>query len=323
MPGNLLEVLINSHVDHSFPLHSRVHKMQKSPFYVKRDDELGLLGSKMRKYASILPFLRKEKKTIALIGSAYSNHILSFVQLLKQEGIPYLLFLEKPKTSKIEGNYFLLSLLIKEEEIIWLDKIPKTLSEEWKEQWKKPLLFIPLGGCMVEGLLGASTLALDILANEQEFKVCFNEIFVDVGTGITACALLLALRLFKKDTFVTFVLMAGTEKEFEKTLTFFHQAMQELLKVNFERPKGYRCIFPSKAKSFGSCSATILQTIHKTAYEEGIFLDPLYSSKLYLTLKEKNPSPKGKVLWIHSGGILSLFGFQDALLKQKLGVQPS
>jgi len=327
MPNNPLQTLIDKRVDSSFPLHSRAHKMQKSPFYIKRDDELGIMGSKIRKYASILPFLREKQQVIALTGSAYSNHILSFVQLLKQESIPYLLFLEKPKNLKIEGNYFFLSLLTKKEEIIWLDKIPEHLSTTWKQQWEEkynhPLLFIPLGGCMKEGLVGACTLAVDIAKNEEELGVTFDEIFVDVGTGITACALLLGLRLLSKSTFVTFVLMAGTEEEFEKNLSFFHQTIEEDLQAPFPRPIGYRCIFPSTAKSFGSCNTTVLKTIQNVAYEEGIFLDPLYSSKLYLTVKEKNLSPKGKVLWIHSGGILSLCGFQEALLKQKQAEQLS
>jgi 1-aminocyclopropane-1-carboxylate deaminase/D-cysteine desulfhydrase-like pyridoxal-dependent ACC family enzyme len=318
----ILQNLIDTHIDSSFILHSRVHKMPKSPLYIKRDDELGIMGSKIRKYASILPFLQKKKTCVALVGSAYSNHILSFIQLLKQSSISYKLFLEKPHSKKIEGNFFYLSLLTLKEEIIWLDHLPSNLSIEWKKDQEDkigmPLFFIPLGGCMKEGLIGGLTLPLDLLSNERALNTQFDHIFIDVGTGLTAAAFLLGWRFLEKTTPITFVLMAGTIEEFQRTLNFFYNDLQDFCQHEIADLGEYECIFPITSKSFGSCNKTIIKTIQKVATEEGIFLDPLYSSKLYITAleKQKDLISKDKILWIHSGGVLSLSGFQEILLKQ-------
>ena len=291
----------------SYPLHSRAHKMRSEPFYVKREDELGfgVSGSKLRKYVSILPALKKTGKKAALWGSCHSNHVLSMLQLLKQEGLPYQLFLQRPVSSEKMGNAFFLSLLIQEEEVIWIEKekIPDVLQQQ------EEFFLIPMGGCMKEALPGSLTLALDILANEEELNLTFDHVCVDAGTGMSAIGLILGMSYLQRPVQVHVVLMAGKESEFEEKLFFFHKELQTLLQESFPLIS-YQCLFPATSKSFGSHNASIFQIIKKTAEKEGFFLDPLYTAKLLLTVKEIQM--KGNVLWVHSGGALSLSGFQNA-----------
>lgn len=312
--------LCSSKVNPSFPLHSRAHRMQKFPFYVKRDDELGfgVSGSKLRKYASVLPFIEKEKKQVALVGSPYSNHILSLVQLLKQADIPFVTFLEKSRDEKPKGNFFLLSLLLLKKDIFWVEKIPTLLTQEWISSWEKKInqefLWIPMGACMEEGLSGALTLPLDIVKNELELGVVFDHVFVDSGTGMSAIALILAFAFLQKKIKIHVTMIAGNKETFLSNLHTFHLFLQKELKEEFSiDEEKYELLFPPTAKSFGSSNKTVFEEIVKTAREEGFFLDPVYTSKLLLTVQEK--SPEGNVLWIHSGGALSLFGFQERLLQ--------
>lgn len=312
-----LQTLISLYTSNSFPLHSRVHKMQKADLYVKRDDELNfsISGSKLRKYASILPQIKNKKQKIGLVGSAYSNHILSFVQLLKQEGLPYHLFLEKPQKLLPQGNFFFLSLLLFPEEITWVDKAPEILTkahtEKWEEDLQEKLFWVPIGGCMKEGFFGALTLPLDILVNEQEIKQDLSHIFVDAGTGITAAALILGLSYIQKKCLITVVLLAGTEESFIKELHFFKSILEEALQEKLSFPDNYQLVFPATGKSFGSTNAKVFKTIAEVARQEGLFLDPIYTAKLFLTAKELS---KKTALWIHSGGALSLTGFCEPLL---------
>jgi len=79
-------------------LRSRIHRLRsfEENCYVKREDELGfgVSGSKVRKYSSFLPSFLSEKPNEAIIpGSAYSNHVLSLSQLLKENGVKPILFL--------------------------------------------------------------------------------------------------------------------------------------------------------------------------------------------------------------------------------------
>lgn len=294
--------------------------------YVKRDDELGSYhGSKWRKYASLIPWIRSHRgtTTIALVGSPYSNHIFSFVQLLKQEGIPYCLFLTKPKEKKVQGNFFFLSLFIDKDEIVWIDEILHPLPSSWIKSWEEKLqqnfLWIPLGGAMPAGLPGALTLSLDILHNEQTLDNTFSHIFVDAGTGLTACGLILGMDCHKlrQNTTVHVVLMASTEVEFVTQLSYFRSHLESLLQQQIPSSTQYLLHHPSTSKSFGSCNRSIFQTIQKVAKEEGILLDPLYTTKLFLTTEQtvREKTLQGNILWIHSGGVLSLTGFQNQLSK--------
>ena len=50
--------------------------------------------------------------------------------------------------------------------------------------------------------------------------------------------------------------------------------------------------------------------------KEGLLLDPLYNSKLFMTAVDILPKLEGNVLIIHSGGQLPLMGFKKGLSKQ-------
>jgi 1-aminocyclopropane-1-carboxylate deaminase len=314
------------HTSSDFILHSRSHKMQKEDLYVKRDDEL-IFGSKLRKYASILPFLQKNKDaTIALVGSCYSNHILSFFSLLKQEGIPTYLFLEKPRQRDYyKGNCFFLSLLMTEQEVIWIDKAPNALTPAWKEKQEaimgKPLLWIPMGGYMEEALPGALSLPLDIIRNEESMQKEFSHIFVDAGTGLSAIALILGYAFLEKKSIIHTVLMAGSKEEFQHNLSKAHKSLEALLQRPIPFPENFTLLYPCVAKSFGSVNRAVLEVICDTAKKEGLLLDPLYSSKLLLTVKQAQLQNElqGNTLWIHSGGVLSLTGFQEMLMSRSKG----
>jgi 1-aminocyclopropane-1-carboxylate deaminase len=117
-----------------YPTHSRIHPLRSFIFpsvqcYVKRDDELGfgISGSKIRKYRSLIPFLlAKQVQEVVVIGSAYSNHVLSFVQLMIENGLQPTLFLRGDPSRSLQGNALLTSLFVLPSAIHWLSQ------SDWK-----------------------------------------------------------------------------------------------------------------------------------------------------------------------------------------------
>ena len=105
---------------------SRIHKLSlfsnnEQHVYIKREDETGFLvaGTKRRKYASLLPWLKKEGiKHVALIGGEHSNHLPAFVQLCRENNIGFTLFVKKAHQQAYRGNRFLLHLLTYEDEFV-------------------------------------------------------------------------------------------------------------------------------------------------------------------------------------------------------------
>jgi len=72
---------------------------------------------------------------------------------------------------------------------------------------------------------------------------------------------------------------------------------------------------PTATGNFGKTHPFIFQFIRQIAQEEGFLTDPVYTAKLFFEGKHilsKGETP-GNVLFLHSGGALSLTGFLDQL----------
>lgn len=297
--------------------HSRTHALKSftGSCRTKREDELGfgISGTKLRKYVSLIPYLQKHshQETI-VIGSAYSNHVLSISQLLIENRIkPTLFLLGNPQIEK-RGNLLLTSLLVPESQIHWIKR------EDWPHveaiASAQSAFIIPEGACMDEALPGSLTLAVDILQHETP-----EHIFMDAGTGLSAIATLLAFAWLKKKTLLHILLLADDEPTFLQKLKRFQKTFEKLLNCEIQwddliaQFKLYR---PTQARSFGSVNQTTIHTIKEIAREEGFLTDPIYSAKLFYEAKQIILSDKleGTILIVHSGGALTLMGFEKQLL---------
>lgn len=297
---------------YNYPLHSRVHRLRSfdtslCTAWVKRDDELGfgITGTKFRKYRSLVPFLVEGRfDEVALIGGANSNHIVGLIQLLREERLPFRLYLRGEATESLRGNRLLTTLIAGSSIIRWIARRdwPHVYEIAQDDVKSRKCFIIPEGAFCQQALPGAMTLADDILANERELKQTFSHVFLEAGTGLSAMALLQGLR---PSQHIHIVLLAGTEEEFLHRL--------KGLEISVHAP--YTLHRPSFGRSFGSVGKAVLEAVQLLAHSEGILTDPIYSAKLFLTAKELITSQKfeGQALIIHGGGGLALAGFQEQL----------
>ncbi len=282
--------------------------------YVKREDELGfgISGSKIRKYLALVPYILSQKPDeVILIGTPYSNHILGLSQLLRENGIPPTLFLAGGK-EKPTGNYLLTSLFAERIELFekgsW-NELEKHVEEYIDHHPHKKIMVIPKGGNTKEALYGLLTLPLDILKNEKELGLTFDHIIMDSGTGFTAAAVILGLTHLGRKPHVHVFQMAGSVQEFHDTFAFARGEFEQFIGEKQPSPLPYSVYLPTNAKSFGSVNATVLKTIKEIAKAEGFLVDPIYNAKLFYEGQKLVPTLKGNILFIHSGGGISLLGF--------------
>lgn len=310
-----------------YPFHSRVHSLHSfsSPHtacFVKRDDELGfgISGSKIRKYRSLIPYLlQTHQHEVVVIGSAYSNHVLSFTQLLIENGLQPTLFLRGDEQRSLQGNALLLSLFVRPSSIHWFSK------EQWKQvefqayayaqQQKHAAFVLPEGGFIAAALPGALSLVLDMLRNEQEKQLTFDHVMLEAGTGFMASALILGLSWLKHPATVHVVLLAEDQSAFLARLTRCHEMFNQLINRNVEFPQNFKLYLPQLTGTFGQVQPALFQTMAQLAQEEGFLTDPIYTAKLFTESRHilKQESIQGKVLIHHSGGALTLLGFQNQL----------
>lgn len=312
---------------YDYPFQSRVHPLRSFPdnCFVKRDDELGfgLTGSKVRKLRTLIPALKRRgiKKAIVL-GGAHSNNVLGMLQLLIENGITPILFLLGNPDCEIRGTHLLIRMLADESMIHWIPRgcwphvaeMANNLAMELNEK-EHTTIVIPEGCAMPEAMPGAATLALDLLRNEMESKLIFDHVFLDAGTGFQAAATLLAYAFLEKTTVFTVVSMADSRTEFNQNLKISHGMFESWLGMEGPLPNNYEFIHPFSAKSFGSVNKMVLESLLNMSRMEGIFVDPIYTAKLFDTARHvlNNKSKNGNTLIVHSGGGLALTGFQSML----------
>lgn len=294
-------------------LTSRVHKLHCFPkhnvcCYVKRDDELScaISGTKLRKYASIVPFLQaKQINHLIIIAGPQSNNLLAALQIARELQLKITAFLLKPKSPIIQGNFKLSLLFLDEQEIIWVERadwaIVEHTAQTYLYQSNDKGFILNEGSSVPQALQGAMSLADDIHRNEQQLGITFQHIFIDAGTGFSAAALINRLHSINHPAIVHVLLLADSEELFKQKLEQWLGFMSQ----------NYQCFYPQTARSFGSVNQEIKKEIKKVAREEGILLEPIYSGKLFYAARRyiSEHHLTGNVLIIHSGGLLTLSGF--------------
>ena len=294
-------------------LSSRAHRLNCFPkqgvqCYVKRDDELGcgINGTKLRKYASIIPFFKtKDIRHLIIIGGAQSNNLLAALQVARELQLKVTLFLLKPKYVGVRGNLKLSLLFIDERDIVWVERnqwqAVQQLAENYQTTLRESSYILTEGASIAAAMNGAMSLAADIRRNEQELGITFQHIFIDAGTGFSAAALLKGLSQSYHQAVVHILLLADDEEQFKQKLTEWVDT------ICIE----YHCFYPKTAASFGALNHTIKAEIRRLAKEEGILAEPIYSAKLFHEARFYIQDKKltGNILIIHSGGLLSLAGF--------------
>jgi 1-aminocyclopropane-1-carboxylate deaminase/D-cysteine desulfhydrase-like pyridoxal-dependent ACC family enzyme len=295
-------------------LTSRIHPLNGFPSkdiscYVKREDELscGISGTKIRKYAGLIPFmLQNEIKHLVIIAGAQSNNLLAALQIARELNLAVSVFLLKPKTEKIQGNFKLSRLFLCSEEIHWVERADWAYVDELATQYaltlNQPNFVLAEGASVPEAFEGAMSLADDIVRNEKQLGLNFDHLFIDAGTGFSAAALIHRLTVVKHPGIVHVLLLADVEELFIHKMSLWSGGAKHT---------NYRCFYPRTARSFGSVNNTVREEIKRTAREEGILTDPIYSAKLFNAARHyiAEQALNGAALLIHSGGALTLSGF--------------
>ncbi len=311
-----------------YPVTSRIHALRSfSPSsatrcYIKRDDELGwgISGNKFRKYRMLIPqLLAQGYREVVVIGGPFSNHVLAICQLLLENGLTPTLFLRGLPPQKKIGNYLMLHMLLPETAFHFVPKAQWAQLDAHIAAYvaeKTGVGILPEGGALFSAFTGALTLPLDILNNEQEAGQAFDHIFLDVGTGYCAAACLLGWAFIHKRTTCHLAILGGTTADFYQQLHQLHAAFEIWLGVKCPFPDNFHCYPSELAPAFGSTNRQLFHFVIQTARNEGVFLDPIYSGKLFFLAKQLMQDPgrlTGNVLVVHSGGALTLAGFQEQL----------
>ncbi|HLJ60526.1 MAG TPA: D-cysteine desulfhydrase family protein [bacterium] len=297
--------------------------------WMKRDDYTGLGGggNKVRKLEFLMPeAIRQRADVIITTGGHQSNHARIVAAAARRFGMDSLLVLRGAAPNTWQGNLLLDRLLGAELDFLpydeYLDLVAARIearAEELRAAGRRPYV-IPLGGASAEGALGY-VLAVEELA-EQWTRLDDrgpDYVVAAAGSAGTLAGLLVGLERVWPETRLlgisvawpadrvrerTLELAADTRALLGWTETGAHEAL-----ILTDEHVGPRYAVPTD----GGIAA-----IRQTAQTEGIMLDPVYTGKamdgLIALARNGRLGRSPRVVFVHTGGMPSVFAFADALL---------
>jgi len=306
---------------------ARLERYSSAPkgysIWIKRDDFTGLelSGNKVRK----LDFLMKEAQIsgaerVITCGGLQSNHCRAVAAYAARLGMVSSLILRGEKPEILAGNFFLDKLLgadihfVSGEEYKKADVIMKDIAGGYKES----SYIIPEGGSNELGAWGYIKCFLEIQKQSREMKCDFNAIVVASGSGGTHAGLLLGKLITNSQAEIISVNVCEDAAYFRDKI---HDIMLRFTaRYNYNlnwNKEAIRVIDGFVGAGYAKAGRREIDLIKQLAREEGLFIDPVYGAKAFLGMMHSIHSsdiPGPEVLYIHTGGIFSLFAYAGELM---------
>lgn len=291
----------------------------KSRIFLKRDDLNGLLvsGNKARKLEYLIADAKNKKcDTLLTCGPVQSNHCRTTAAFARMFGFECHLLLRKKGGEEHTGNLLLDELLGANIKFITPEEYQHrmALMADYARRLKgrKPYL-IPEGGSNEIGAMGYLDCMAEMKTFIKENKI--EAIYCAVGSGGTYAGLLLGKKLLKLDIDLNGVIICDTVEYFknkiseicDKAIAKFHLKFKiqnnEINLIDGFVGAGYGIPYPEEIKTI------------KNIAKKGIILEPVYTGKAFYGMLEdlKNRRYK-KVIFIHTGGIFSIFAYNKELM---------
>lgn len=289
---------------------------------IKRDDFTGLelSGNKVRKLEYILAQAKRETVDIIFTcGGDQSNHARATAIAAARLGMKCRLFLWGADKNIPDGNLFLDQLTGCE--IKFLNKseysqVNEIMFEERKRLLKKGknAFVIPEGGSTTLGIWGYISF-LQELSKQIDLNT-IDGILTAAGSGGTSAGLLLGSSLLNLNLKIYAANVLYSAEVIKQKILTLAEAGNLDYKLNTKIRKDNLVILDGYSKEgYKNISLAKLKLIKSFFKQTGILLDPAYTGKAFTAyhdnfLKKK----KGKVLFLHTGGLFGVFGRRQAYL---------
>jgi D-cysteine desulfhydrase len=301
--------------------------------WIKRDDLLGLSpgGNKTRKLEFLVAdALARGADTLITCGAPQSNHCRLTLAAAVKDGLQCRFVIEErvPDSYRDDagGNHFLFRLYGVEA----LTVVPagadmasamQRVADELKAQGRKGYI-IPGGGSNALGGLGYVACAQELQLQAFERAVQFDRVVVASGSSGTHGGLLAG---FLGNRIETPIIGIGTSRDSVDQVPLVWkeaQAVCDLLELNMTVPQeAVRCVGGYWQPKYSVPNARMVEAVQMLARSEAILLDPVYTGKAMAGLiglaRSGELRPDERVLFIHTGGMPSLFAYQRVVLGQE------
>ena len=293
--------------------------------FIKRDDCTGLAtgGNKTRKLEFLIPDAIKNKaELVVTVGAVQSNHARQTAAACTLMGLKCLIIFEQrlkdaPEAYMKSGNVFLNKLFgadIKicpqnEDVVKYTEKIIKDIKSKGTNVY-----FIPGGGSNAIGALGYVECLNEIIKENNKYN--FTQIVHATGSSGTQAGLLAGKKYFNCSIPITGICVRHKKDiQIDKVYAEAKKACEKLQCEILD--KSDVIVYDEYIGSgYGEPTEGMVEATKLLAKKEAILLDPVYTGKGFAGLigliRKKKFSKNDNVLFIHTGGAVSLSAYEWA-----------
>ena len=296
--------------------------------FIKRDDCTGLAtgGNKTRKLEFLMADAIKSKaELIVTVGAIQSNHARQTAAACSLKGLKCLIILEQrlkdpPDAYMNSGNVFLDKLLGAEVMLCPKDQDILEYSTKVVEDIKSKgtnVYFIPGGGTNSIGALGYVECFNEILKENNKYN--FTHIVHATGSSGTQAGLLAGKKYFQSQLQIIGISVRYKKKIQEEKVYNEAKKVCEKLKCDVLDRSEVVAYDDYVGSGYGEPTDGMIEATNLLAKKEAILLDPVYSGKGFAGLigliRQKKFTKKDNILFIHTGGAVSLSAYEWAFNK--------
>ncbi len=296
--------------------------------FIKRDDCTGLAtgGNKTRKLEFLIPDAIKNKaELIVTVGAIQSNHARQTAAACSLKGLKCLIILEQrlkdpPDSYMNSGNFFLNKLLGAEVMLCPKNQDILEYSEKVVEDIKSKgtnVYFIPGGGSNSIGALGYVECFNEILKENNKYN--FTHIVHATGSSGTQAGLLAGKKYFQSQLQIIGISVRHGKKIQEEKVYNEAKKTCEKLKCDVLDRSEVVAYDDYVGSGYGEPTDGMIEATNLLAKKEAILLDPVYSGKGFAGLigliRQKKFTKEDNILFIHTGGAVSLSAYEWAFKK--------
>ena len=301
--------------------------------YIKRDDLTGseLSGNKVRKLEfALAEAAAMDARAIITCGGIQSNHARATAIAAARLGLRSVLVLRGAAPEESDGNVLLDRLAGAEIRFITQDEWPGVnemmaeIARELGATGEKAYV-IPEGASYPPGVFGYIKAAQEIAEAEKALGIEFDTIVTAVGSGGTSAGLMYGKRIFGLKGSILGINVLDTPEYFARRIAGISEDFSRKYRERYPGASWFKPIAASEVEIAGGYDGPAyavpteegLELIRTCARRLGLFLDPAYTGKAMLGLAGE--AAKGRwrksdnVLFIHTGGIFSLFPWRREL----------
>ncbi len=300
--------------------------------WIKRDDCTGLAtgGNKTRKLEFLMAAALEANADIVVTqGAVQSNHVRQTAAAACKLGLDCYALLERRVPGKGEdyeqtGNVFFDQMFNTKIEFcppgLDMNDRARQAAKKLQSQGRKPY-FIPGGGSNETGALGYVSSAQELLHQFENKGLCPKLIVLSTGSAGTHAGMVAGFHALDCD--IPIMGISVRQPEEIQIDNVYKLAVKTAALLTDKRLSRDRVLVDDGyvGEGYGIPTDGTLAAINTVARNEGILLDPVYSGKgmagLIGQIKDGQISSDGEVVFLHTGGAVSLFAYEDQFFAGK------